>query len=150
MVLSHLRSCDAADASSPGRTLQVAELCHPCRVRAVNTPFPTHAPGVNRLYGLSDHKDLRTGIGDAPLAGRYALPRDDGDRGRGDTDGNQGAQGTRAQSVRFTFFSHSPFNRFSQPNCSHALTLTVVVCRHRRTFIPAIARPLSAPIDKAP
>jgi hypothetical protein len=30
---------------------------------------------------------------------------------------------------------------------AHTLTLTVV---YRRTFIPAIARPLSAPIDKAP
>jgi hypothetical protein len=34
----------------------------------------------------------------------------------------------------------------------HTLTLvaTSSVCCYRRTFIPAIARPLSAPIDKAP
>jgi hypothetical protein len=32
----------------------------------------------------------------------------------------------------------------------HTLTHDLVVCCYRRTFIPAIARPLSAPIDKAP
>ena len=88
LVLSDPRSCDTADASSPGRTPQAAEHYRPCRVRAANTTFPTRSSGINRLYGLSDHQDLLARIGDAPLTRHYAVSCNVWDRGRGDTNGN--------------------------------------------------------------
>ena len=124
MVLSHPRPRNTAFASSPASAYQAAELCRRGRVRAPDAPLPTHATVTDRLYGLPDYQNIRAGVGDAPLAGHHAILCD-GNRGRGDTDGNQGPQGTRAQPVRLTI------RRLKAAVRRHYSTLTDVVTGER-------------------
>lgn len=135
MVLPRPRSCVTTDAATPTCTRQAAGFRRACRVGTPNTPLPTHATGFDRLYGLPDHQNVRIGVDDTPPAGHCSTVGD-ADR-RGGADGDQGAQGTCAQSVRFALTVW----RGSGRGC------TLLTYRYRRrTFIPAIPRPSSAPV----
>jgi hypothetical protein len=86
MVLPRPRSCATTDAATLTGTRQAASFRRVCGFGMSDTPLPTHVTGIDRLYGLPDHQNVRFGVSDTSPTGHRTVVCDANRGGSADGD----------------------------------------------------------------